>query len=354
MWIQREIALRPRPRGIHLVGAEIGRAPRARRRARRPPAPPPPAHLRRPGAEREREPGRPRRPRAVARPRRPRGRATTGGTRSKGADDMPAHVKSVLTGSSVTLPIADGTPRARHLAGDLPVRVPRPRRPAARDRDAPRRRLGCPRAKRVVHTCIRVRDERGVACGSTSCSASSAAAGSSSTPPTTSTSACPGEGDDARADRERRAAPSPTTSATGYNHLAITVDDLDAAARRARRARDRAREAAVRAGRARGRGPDLLRRGPRRLPDRAHRRRRVPDPAGPAGPRVRLVLSVALSALAACGNESDATFDHEGFPFDAQVQPSDPRAPRSGSSTTCSARSIPASTRGLGGGRPPR
>ena len=49
----------------------------------------------------------------------------------EGSDDMPAHVKSVLTGPSLTLPIADGALGARHLAGGLPVRVPRPRRGAA-------------------------------------------------------------------------------------------------------------------------------------------------------------------------------------------------------------------------------
>ena len=58
---------------------------------------------------------------------------------------------------------------------------------------------------------------------------------------------------------------------TGYNHIALTIDDLDAHARRARREGHRAREAAV--PRARGRQPDLLRAGSRRLPHRAHRAR---------------------------------------------------------------------------------
>ena len=56
---------------------------------------------------------------------------------------------------------------------------------------------------------------------------------------------------------------------TGYNHIAITVDDLDATLARARRAGHRAREAAV--PRARGRLADLLRARSGRLPDRADR-----------------------------------------------------------------------------------
>ena len=46
----------------------------------------------------------------------------------EGADDMPAHVKASLTGPVLTLPVAGRAPRARHLAGDLPLRAPRPRR----------------------------------------------------------------------------------------------------------------------------------------------------------------------------------------------------------------------------------
>ena len=64
----------------------------------------------------------------------------------EGADDMPAHVKAVLTGSSLSLPVAEGALSARHLAGDLPVRVPQPRRDAAGARDAAGRQLTGPRA----------------------------------------------------------------------------------------------------------------------------------------------------------------------------------------------------------------
>ena len=54
----------------------------------------------------------------------------------EGADDMPAHVKASLLGPSLTLPVNGGRSRAGHLAGDLPVRAPRPRRPALADRHA--------------------------------------------------------------------------------------------------------------------------------------------------------------------------------------------------------------------------
>ncbi len=49
----------------------------------------------------------------------------------EGPDDMPAHIKASLTGSSLTIPVARRLAGARHLAGDLPLRAPRPRRPAA-------------------------------------------------------------------------------------------------------------------------------------------------------------------------------------------------------------------------------
>ena len=45
----------------------------------------------------------------------------------EGPDDMPAHIKSSLTGSSLTIPVAARPARARHLAGDLPLRAPRRR-----------------------------------------------------------------------------------------------------------------------------------------------------------------------------------------------------------------------------------
>ena len=48
----------------------------------------------------------------------------------EGPEDMPAHVKASLVGNSVTIPVADGRPGARHLAGHLPVRVPKRRRAA--------------------------------------------------------------------------------------------------------------------------------------------------------------------------------------------------------------------------------
>jgi secondary thiamine-phosphate synthase enzyme len=48
----------------------------------------------------------------------------------EGPDDMPAHIKAALLGPSLTLPVRRRPPRARHLAGHLPLRAPRPRRPA--------------------------------------------------------------------------------------------------------------------------------------------------------------------------------------------------------------------------------
>ena len=44
----------------------------------------------------------------------------------EGPDDMPAHIKASLTGATLVLPVSDGRPRARHMAGDLSVRAPRP------------------------------------------------------------------------------------------------------------------------------------------------------------------------------------------------------------------------------------
>ena len=46
----------------------------------------------------------------------------------EGPDDMPAHIKASLLGPSLTLPVARRPARARHLAGHLPLRAPRPRR----------------------------------------------------------------------------------------------------------------------------------------------------------------------------------------------------------------------------------
>lgn len=50
----------------------------------------------------------------------------------EGPDDMPSHAKTILVGPSLTIPITDGRPQPRHLAGYLPLRVPQPRRRAPR------------------------------------------------------------------------------------------------------------------------------------------------------------------------------------------------------------------------------
>ena len=60
---------------------------------------------------------------------------------------------------------------------------------------------------------------------------------------------------------------------TGYNHIAITVDDMDVDARGPRRAGHRAREAAL--PRARGRLAAVLRPRSGRLPGRDHRTPRL-------------------------------------------------------------------------------
>ena len=49
----------------------------------------------------------------------------------EGPDDMPAHVKASLLGASLTIPVHHGCACARHLAGDLSLRAPPPRRPPA-------------------------------------------------------------------------------------------------------------------------------------------------------------------------------------------------------------------------------
>ena len=45
--------------------------------------------------------------------------------RLEGPDDMPAHIKAALTAASLSVPVMDGRPGARHVAGHLPVRASR-------------------------------------------------------------------------------------------------------------------------------------------------------------------------------------------------------------------------------------
>ena len=51
----------------------------------------------------------------------------------EGPDDMPAHIKASLLGPSLSLAGLRRPPRGRHLAGHLPLRAPRPRRPPLAD-----------------------------------------------------------------------------------------------------------------------------------------------------------------------------------------------------------------------------
>ncbi len=47
----------------------------------------------------------------------------------EGDDDMPAHIKAALLGPTLTLPVRDGAPGARDMAGHIPLRAPRLGRP---------------------------------------------------------------------------------------------------------------------------------------------------------------------------------------------------------------------------------
>ncbi len=42
----------------------------------------------------------------------------------EGPDDMPAHVRAMLTTTALSVPVTGGPPGARHMAGHLPVRAP--------------------------------------------------------------------------------------------------------------------------------------------------------------------------------------------------------------------------------------
>ena len=54
----------------------------------------------------------------------------------EGPDDMPAHVKASLLGSSLTIPVANGAVVPGHVAGHLSMRAPPPWRAAAAGVDA--------------------------------------------------------------------------------------------------------------------------------------------------------------------------------------------------------------------------
>jgi lactoylglutathione lyase len=72
---------------------------------------------------------------------------------------------------------------------------------------------------------------------------------------------------------------------TGYGHIALTVGDLDAVVAKLAEQGIEPEKPPFHPGRPRRRRPDLLLRRSGRLPHRAHRRRRVPDPAGLRPPR---------------------------------------------------------------------
>ena len=60
----------------------------------------------------------------------------------EGSDDMPAHIKAVAARPFGDGPRAQRPSTSRHVAGDLPVRAPRPRRPPNAHADAQRRIAG--------------------------------------------------------------------------------------------------------------------------------------------------------------------------------------------------------------------
>ncbi len=110
MWIQREIALAGRPRGIHLVGGEIeAELPElAEIRVGL-------LHLHLLHTSAGLALNENASPDVLADLETWFDRTVPEGSEHwrhtlEGSDDMPAHVKSVLTGSSLSLPIADGSP----------------------------------------------------------------------------------------------------------------------------------------------------------------------------------------------------------------------------------------------------
>ena len=129
MWLQREITLRPRPRGFHLVTREVLEGVPELGDVRvgllhvfiQP-------HVGVADAERERLARRARRLRGVTSTRPCPEDAPYWTHTIEGPDDMPAHIKASLLGPSLSLPVAGGRLARRHLAGHLPVRAPRPRR----------------------------------------------------------------------------------------------------------------------------------------------------------------------------------------------------------------------------------
>ena len=159
--VQREITLRAAPARLpprHGRGRRA-RCPSSRDAARRAAARVHPPHLGVADAQRERLARRAPRLRDLVQRRRARGRRAYWTHTLEGADDMPAHIKASLLGPSLTLPVARRPPRARHLAGDLPVRAPRPRRAAVARRDGVtgRRRPDCLPASRPGRASRRTR-----------------------------------------------------------------------------------------------------------------------------------------------------------------------------------------------------
>ena len=131
MWVQREITLRPRPRGFHLVTDEVVSALPELRELRVGLA-----HLfilhtsasltlnenASPDVRRDFE--------SYFNEAVPEDAPYWTHT-IEGPDDMPAHIKASRARPVALAPGQPRPPRPRHVAGDLPVRAPRPRRRAS-------------------------------------------------------------------------------------------------------------------------------------------------------------------------------------------------------------------------------
>jgi secondary thiamine-phosphate synthase enzyme len=110
MWIQTEITLRPRPRGFHLVTDEIAGAAAELRSLRVGVALVFIQHTSASLALNENASPDVRRDFAAWFDRAVPDGAPYFRHTLEGPDDMPAHIKSALTGSSLTLPLRDGRP----------------------------------------------------------------------------------------------------------------------------------------------------------------------------------------------------------------------------------------------------
>ena len=93
----------------------------------------------------------------------------------------------------------------------------------------------------------------------------------------------------------------------GYNHIALTVDDLDAQLAELAKIGVEPEKPPFAPGGPPGDRPDLLRAGPGRLPHRADRRRRVPDPAGLTPERAQRQVVAGRQRVVAAGRRASCS-----------------------------------------------